>query len=308
MNENENGIMNENAHANESGNAPVDPGRSTRPLWVAAIVILCLAAVAVGFLVDQHKVANQLAARNQELTTSLTQTQGQLQALSSRLNNLKTEQAARQQAALEHQRRLAAEHARYRAHHHVVKRDDPRWKQVEAELAEHQKALDSTQQNLQKTQAEFQNSLSSTRDELNGSIAKNHSELVELERKGERNYYEFDLFKAKHFQRVGPIAVSLRKTNAKHQFCNLHLLVDDKELIKKHIDLYEPVFFYTDRNGQPLEIVINEISKNHMHGYVSAPKYAGTAVSADNRAPSQTVAAAPMVSVAPLQHRPDSTR
>jgi hypothetical protein len=31
--------------------------------------------------------------------------------------------------------------------------------------------------------------------------------------------------------------------------------------------------FYEPDNGQPVEIVINDISKDHIHGYVSAPKY-----------------------------------
>lgn len=299
--------MNENTQENESrlGSEapPADPSRSTRPLWVAAIVVLCLAAVAVGFIIDQHKMANQLAARNQELTTSLAQTQGQLGTLGTQLNALKAEEAARQQAALAEQRR-AMERERYRSHHPIVKKDDPRWKQVEAELAEHQKALDSTQQDLQKTQTDFQNNLSSTRDELNTSIAKNHDELVALERKGERNYFEFDVSKTKQFQRVGPISVSLRKTNAKHQFCDLRLLVDDRELTKKHVNLYEPVFFFTDRNGQPLEIVINAISRNHMHGYVSAPKYNGAAEAAANATSSSASSEAPTAATNNLAHRP----
>ena len=307
--------MDENEQENEQENGteieeatPVSPSRSMRPLWVAVIVIMCLAAVAVGFLVDQHKIANQLSARNQELTTSLTQTRGQLQSLSAELDTMKTEEAAREKAALAMRRPAPVYHAKYQSHHPVVKKDDPRWKQVEAELAEHQKAIDSAEQNLQKTQAEFQGSLSSTRDELSGSIAKTHAELVELEKKGERNYYEFDLYKTKRFQRVGPIGVSLRKTNAKHQFCNLHLLVDDRELTKKHVNLYEPVLFYTDRTGRPLEIVINEISKNHMHGYVSAPKYSATAVSAANSASStsQVAAATPAAATDNLRHRPGS--
>jgi hypothetical protein len=297
--------MNENeiGHAKESENTPVDPGRSTRQLWVAMIVILCLAAVAVGFIVDQHKVANQLSARNQELTTSLTQTKGQLEGLSAQLNTLKFQEAAREQAALEQRHRAALARAQY-LRRHAVKKDDPRWKQVEAELAEHQKAIDAAQQNLQQTRTDLQNNLSSTRDELNGSIAKTHDELVALERKGERNYYEFDIYKNKQFQRVGPIAVSLRKTNAKHQFCSLHLLVDDKDLTKKQVNIYEPVVFYTEQNGRPMELVINNISKNHMHGYLSTPKYSATAVSATNNAPNQAAAGAP----ANLEHRPDSVR
>ncbi len=297
--------MNENEHEHENGreNSLSGPVRSAHPLWVAAIVALCLAAVAVGFIVDQHKIASQLSARNQELTASLTETRGQLQALGSEMDAMKTSEAAREKAELAARHPAPAYHARYRSPHRVVKKDDPRWKQVEAELAEHQKAIDSTQQQVQSARTEFQNNLSSTRNELNGSIAKTHSELVELEQKGERNYYEFDLYKTKRFERVGPIAVSLRKTNAKHQFCNLHLLVDDKELTKKHVNIYEPVMFYTDENGQPLELVINTISKNHMHGYVSAPKYQGTGVSAANSVPNQTVAATDS-----LQHRPGAVR
>ena len=30
---------------------------------------------------------------------------------------------------------------------------------------------------------------------------------------------------------------------------------------------------YTPDSPQPVEVVINEISKDHIHGYVSAPKY-----------------------------------
>jgi uncharacterized protein HemX len=127
---------NENERMNETEKALANPGRSTLPLWVAAIVILCLAAVAVGFIVDQHKIANQLSARNQELTASLTQTKGQLETLGSQLDTLKNQEAAREQATLEQQHRATVARARY-LRRHAVKKDDPRWKQVEAELAEH---------------------------------------------------------------------------------------------------------------------------------------------------------------------------
>ncbi len=277
---------NQNENRNESGSIPEGPRKAVNPLWVALVVFLCVSAVAVGFIVEQQKTANQLSARNQELTASLTQTKGQIQNLSSELNTLQaqqTEQAERDR--VEKAARRAAVLRRERMAHHaapkkVVNKDDPRWKQVQAELAEHQKAIASTQQDIDKTRSELQGNLDSTRDELNGSIAKTHSELVALEKKGERSYYEFDLFKAKQFQRVGPMEVSLRKTNAKHQFCDLHVIVNDREMAKKHINVYEPVVFYTEENGQPMQLVINSISKNHMHGYVSAPKYAGSRASA----------------------------
>ena len=45
--------------------------------------------------------------------------------------------------------------------------------------------------------------------------------------------------------------------------------------------------FYEPDSMRPIEIVINDISKNHIHGYVSAPKYRKSdlaAASSDNSA------------------------
>src|SRR5215831_8665516 len=67
-----------------------------------------------------------------------------------------------------------------------------------------------------KNRTDLETSLSSTKDELNGSIAKTHEELVVLQKRGERNYFEFDLNKSKQFQRLGPLMLSLRRTDAKH--------------------------------------------------------------------------------------------
>ena len=305
--------MEENSNLNKTGKVSKEPRRSLNPLWVGAIVLVCIVAMAAGFVVQQRKLADTLSARNGELTASLTQTKGQVQTLSSELNTLQTHQA--EQAERERVEKAARHAAAARREHiprraaakKVVNKDDPRWKQVQAELAEHQKAIASTQQDLESTRSALQGNLDSTKAELSGSIAKTHAELVELEKKGERHYFEFDIFKAKRFQRVGPIEVSLRKTNAKHQFCNLQLLVNDREVTKKHINVYEPVLFYTQENGQPVQLVINEISKNHMHGYVSAPKYAGSrgpaAGTASSASANATSAAAVQPAMVDLRHR-----
>jgi len=50
-------------------------------------------------------------------------------------------------------------------------------------------------------------------------------------------------------------------------------MVDDRQLSKKHLNLFEPAVFYTESSEQPLEIVINNVTKNHIHGYISAAKY-----------------------------------
>jgi hypothetical protein len=135
-------------------------------------------------------------------------------------------------------------------------------KKFQAQLDAQGKAIQSTQQDL-----------ASARTELQGSIAKTHDELVVLQKKGQRNYYEFDLDKSKQFQHAGPVGISLRKANTKHQYADLELMVEDAQLSKKHVNLYEPVRFYPGEDQQSVELVINSIRKNHIHGYLSMPKY-----------------------------------
>lgn len=155
---------------------------------------------------------------------------------------------------------------------------DPRWKKVQEQLDAQGKQLDAQGKEIESTRQE----LTSTRTDLEGSIAKTHDDLVVLQKKGERSYFEFDLDKSRNFHPVGPVSVSLRKANTKNQFADLKLMVDDRELSKKHLDLYEPVIFYPSDERTPVELVINGITKNHIHGYISTPKYKRAELEASN--------------------------
>ena len=157
---------------------------------------------------------------------------------------------------------------------------DPRWKKIQTQLDAQGKQLDDQGKQIESTRQE----IASTRTDLEGSIAKTHEELVVLQKKGERNYYEFDLDKSKNFHTSGPIGISLRKANTKHQYADLELLVDDRQLSKKHLNLYEPATFYLFEERQQVELVVIGISKNHVHGYISAPKYKASELAANTAA------------------------
>jgi hypothetical protein len=174
--------------------------------------------------------------------------------------------------------------------------DSKRYKQLQAQLAEQQKQLKQTQDLVAKNRSDLEGSLNSTRDELNGSIAKTHDELVVLAKRGERSYFEFDLSKSKNFQRVGPLALSLRKADAKHKSFDMQMIVDDNQLSKKKVNLYEPVWIHTENESQPVQVVANRIDKDHIHGYVSAPKYK----------PSELAATASTTSVTPVAGSSDT--
>ena len=103
--------------------------------------------------------------------------------------------------------------------------------------------------------------MGSAREDLNGSIARTHDELVSLEQRGERSYFEFDLTRAKHFQREGPIVVSLRKVDQKHKRYDVALVVDDNQISKKNVNLFEPIWINGSDTQQGASLVVNRVDK-----------------------------------------------
>jgi len=113
---------------------------------------------------------------------------------------------------------------------------------------------------------------------MSGLIARNHDDLEELKRRGDRNYYEFTLNKAKTPQHVGPVAISLNRTDQKRSKYTITVLADDKTIEKKDKTAGEPVQFYLKGAARtsPYEIVVFDVNKNQITGYLSTPKTAST--------------------------------
>jgi chromosome segregation ATPase len=119
---------------------------------------------------------------------------------------------------------------------------------------------------------------------MSGLIARNHDDVEELKRKGDRNYYEFTIQKAKTPQRVGPVQISLNKTDQKKSKYTMTVLADDKTVEKKDKTAGEPVQFYVKGTAHysPYEIVVFDVGRNEVTGYLSTPKSAGAATAASN--------------------------
>jgi hypothetical protein len=271
--------------SSRSGSRPASWG-----LPVLVFILGALATASLIYTVREHRQNRELAASNQALSATLGQVQSQLQTLSERLNTLavappaatsaETAAVARHRASVRTQRKAVS--------HRVAARrrpvDDPRWNQIRSQLTDQQKELANTREQVEKTRSDLEGRLSSTKDELSGSIARTHEELVALEKRGQRNYYEFSLDKTKRFQRVGPVSLSLRKVNFKRKSYNLALMVDDFELNKKNVNLYEPVWITLTDRPQPVELVVNRIDKDHIKGYLSEPKFKKSELTATTKA------------------------
>ena len=116
------------------------------------------------------------------------------------------------------------------------------------------------------------NNLSMTRSEFGTLIARNHDEIDQLRRLGERDYFEFTLSGKGNRSKVGDLMVELRGTNVKKNQFTVALYVDDMRLEKKNRAIDEPIYFYTRGTRVPLEFVVNQIGKDKVVGYMSIPK------------------------------------
>ena len=131
--------------------------------------------------------------------------------------------------------------------------------------------VSSTRAELEKTIAE----LKSVKGDLgvqSGLVATNSSELAALKRLGERNYFEFDLKKTKQPQRVGNVSMKLKGTDTKRNRFTFEVLVDDKLTEKKDRTINEPIQFYVAKAKIPYEIVVNQLGKDRIVGYLATPK------------------------------------
>src|SRR4029077_9995468 len=112
------------------------------------------------------------------------------------------------------------------------------------------------------------NSLNMTRGEFGTLIAKNHDEVEELRRLGERDYYEFTISEKNKREKVGDLMVELRGVNQKKNLYTVAIYVDDGRYEKKNRSANEPIYFFTHGGRAPMEFTVNQIGKNKITGYL----------------------------------------
>ena len=132
--------------------------------------------------------------------------------------------------------------------------------------------LGSTKAELEKTVANL-NKVQGDLGVTSGYVATNGKELDALKRLGERNYFQFTLAKKdKAPKRVGDVSLKLRSLDKKRNKYTLEVLADDKMVEKKDKGINEPLQFYVAKAKQPYELVVNEVAKDQITGYLATPK------------------------------------
>jgi chromosome segregation ATPase len=258
------------------------PTLSSKPMWWIAATLAAV-IVAVIFISVMHYQANA------ELIAQLEDTNRLLKGVEARTAALEANFVALQGISSETADQLtktadSLKNTRWQASK-LAKDQAAAKEQLTARLEEHKSQLEAISGEVGEVKEEVattQDSLEDTRSTLSramgdlgvqsGLIARNHEELEELKRRGERDYFEFDLAKSKEFTRVGNVSVRLNKTDTKRNKFTLTLLSSDRIIEKKDKTLLEPVQFYTEGKGQLLELVVFEVNRNRVVGYLSVPK------------------------------------
>ncbi|MGA3294828.1 MAG: hypothetical protein ABSE45_12705 [Candidatus Acidiferrales bacterium] len=274
---------------NIPGDAVIEGG--SLPRWVTVLFVVAFALV--GYLLyanyserealhksqeDADKKTQALAAELDKTNARVADLKGQLDVTSQKLGLTEDELARARGLAQTARSEQQKSDAQLRAQIGAVQADtSTKFGQVATQINGTQSDISATKADLEATK----NKLQSTIGDLgvqSGLIARNHDEVEELKRLGERDIFEFSLNKSsKGPDHVGPIQVQLRKVDTKHYRYTLNVVADDKTIEKKDKTVGEPVQFYVRGARAPYEIVVFEVNKDQAKGYLSTPKSATAA-------------------------------
>jgi septal ring factor EnvC (AmiA/AmiB activator) len=266
---------------------------SSTPRWVPIVIAVLFVALGGGLfwlrsqgqsseaelraeLTATKTRSDQLANALEETNQRLAQVSGQQQVTSQKLGLTQDELARARSFAQQIQKDQEAQQSKVTQQLNsqigqVRQENEAKFGQVATDLTGTRNDIAATRKDLEDTKAR----LTSTVGDLgvqSGLIATNGKELAALKQLGERNYVEFKLGKTKAPQKVGDVAVLLKKTDPKKNRYTIDVVADDKTVEKKDKTINEPVQFLLSKASQPYELVVNEVRKDMIVGYVAAPK------------------------------------
>ena len=262
------------------------------PGWViggiAAALLLALAAMVWCFGLENHLTAanrdlaaaqkkndalvqkqEALSARLQATSETLGQSVGMTQKqIDLRTQTLMAAQQAQARAEMLQNARLAAQQAAAEQKLGAVQTNVST---LNTDVTGAKASIADTQSDLASTKAQLQRTIGDA-GVMSGLIATNHDQLELLKHKGDRTYYEFTLQKGAKPTAYSSIKLEAKKVDDKHSRYTMIVSADDRNIEKKDKNLDEPVQFYTGKEPVLFEIVVNNISKNQISGYLSTPK------------------------------------
>jgi predicted nucleic acid-binding Zn-ribbon protein len=275
------------------------------PRWIAVLFgVLIVAVIALAYI--GHSAQSQLQADLAKAQDQNKLLSAQLDQANSRLADLKGNIEVTQQKVGMTQAELAKARSRAEAIRNdqiasdqklasqltaVQTESNEKIGAVASEVGGAKKDIEATKTDLETTKSKLERATGDM-GVMSGLIAHNRDDLDELKRRGDRNYYEFKVTKSKTPQRVGPVQVTLNKSDQKKGKYTMTVFVDDRSIEKKDKTAGEPVQFYLKGAARmaPYEIVVFDVGKNDINGYLSTPKDAGSGAAAPAATPAAATA------------------
>jgi predicted nucleic acid-binding Zn-ribbon protein len=275
------------------------------PRWIAVLFgVLIVAVIALAYM--GHSAQSQLQADLAKAQDQNKLLSAQLDQANSRLADLKGNIEVTQQKVGMTQAELAKARSRAEAIRNdqiasdqklasqltaVQTESNEKIGAVASEVGGAKKDIEATKTDLETTKSKLERATGDM-GVMSGLIAHNRDDLDELKRRGDRNYYEFKVTKSKTPQRVGPVQVTLNKSDQKKGKYTMTVFVDDRSIEKKDKTAGEPVQFYLKGTARmaPYEIVVFDVGKNDINGYLSTPKDAGSGAAAPAATPAAATA------------------
>jgi DNA repair exonuclease SbcCD ATPase subunit len=263
--------------------------RSASGAFIAAVVVACL--LGIGALAWCYGLQNHLTAdeqklaeadkRNDELNEKLESTKARLSAtaetLSQNVGATQKQIDARADAIMATQKTQNAATAKLAEQQQTAEKQigavSNDVASVKTDVGGVKTDVATTRSDLETTKSQLQRVVGDA-GVMSGLIATNHDELEQLKHKGDRNYLEFSLQKGAKPTLLSSITLQLKKVDEKHGRYTLNVSSDDRNIEKKDKNLDEPVQFYTGKTPVLYELVVNNIEKNKVSGYLSTPKTA----------------------------------
>ncbi len=224
---------------------------------------------------DQNKI---LSAQLEQANARLADIKGQVEVTSQKVGMTQAELAEAKSRAESIRKMQTASDQKLSAEITAAQKEsEAKIGAVATDVSGAKKDIEATRTDLEATKSKL-NQTNGDMGVMSGLIARNHDDLEELRRKGDRNYYEFTIQKSKTPQRVGPVQVTLNKTDQKKSRYTMTVLADDRSIEKKDKTTGEPVQFYVKGGGKgaPYEIVVFDVNKNQISGYLATPKDGGS--------------------------------
>jgi len=257
---------------------------ATAPRWVG-IVVVALAVVSLVALGAGWTASTRSKELEQSLASQTQQFKQNDDVISQRLANAEDTNAQLEgelSVVTDKMKLTEGELSKARSQAKKIKEDDAKelaemQNQTNAQLATKASVDDvnkiGTDVNGVKTDLDTtKNNLQMARGEFGTLIARNHDEVEELRRLGERDYYEFTIDKKNSREKVGNLMVELHTTNLKKSQYGVTIFVDDQRHDKKSLTANEPLYFFESGARAPLEFVVNQVGKDKITGYLSVPK------------------------------------